>query len=371
MKLTLLLIFCLACATAFAQDIDCSAYPYGWASCATHDGGFYAMKGGSQGRKTVLKSNGGDNYDAIVEALTKYDNVVLDGANGSFRISHQMEFNRLSHKTIEGINGACLETEFHVTPEIRHMLDTAHVRQYSSSSKPGVVYNLSNGRRVREECEYQVRQHLINFLNDPDENYQLAGLFSLNGCEDIIMRNLTLRGPGAIDVSGKDLLNICHGSKHIWIDHCDFLDGIDGNFDINTYADFITVSWCTFTYTERSYIHMNTNLIGASDSAEQNGEDCMNVTFHNCTWGRGCDQRMPMVRFGKIHILNCTYDCAGCLRTVNPRRGAEVLMENCVWKKGVKNIFQASDDAKAYQFKNCKFEEPFTPVDRGTVVLPY
>lgn len=77
------------------------------------------MKGGSQGRKTVLKSNGGDNYDAIVEALTKYDNVVLDGSNGSFRISHQMEFNRLSHKTIEGVNGKGVKNIFQASDDAK------------------------------------------------------------------------------------------------------------------------------------------------------------------------------------------------------------------------------------------------------------
>lgn len=362
----------------FMTTMSLSAYgdnnspdsPYGWASCATHDGGFYQMKGGSEGRKIVLKSNGKDMYKEILDALYHYDDVVLDGSCGAFRIGKQMEFNGLKHKTVQGINNAVLETIFFISDSIKYMLDTANVKRYSTSSTPGVVYTLSNGHKVREECEYQVRQHLIDFLNDPNENFQYAGIFALNGCEDIILRNLVLKGPGAIDVSGKDLLTISHGTTHVWVDHCDFIDGIDGNFDINSFSDFITVSWCTFSYTERAYIHMNTNLIGSNDNPDINGPDCLNVTFQNCTWGKGCDQRMPMVRFGKIHLLNCVYDCPGCSRTVNPRKDSEVLMEGCIWKKGVKNIFSATG-AKAYQFKNCTFEEPFEPKDLGEVKMPY
>lgn len=344
--------------------------PIGWASCATHEGGTYLMKGGAGGSDITLKSNGKDMAAEISEAINKYDIITLDGSAGPFRIGSQMEFADLKHKTITGINDARLETIFSVSEDVRHMLDTAHVRSYSSSSKPGVVYTLSNGRRVREECEYQVRQHLINYFNDEKETFQQAGIFNLAGCEDIILSNLTLQGPGAIDVSGKDLLNIGRGSNHIWIDHVNFIDGIDGNFDINSFADFITVSWCTFTYTSKSYMHMNTNLIGSNDNPDMNGADCLNVTFQNCIWGKGCDQRMPMVRFGKIHILNCLYGCAGCSRTINPRRDSEVLIEGCVWKQGVKNIFSATD-AKAYQWKDCIFEEGYSPKDLGTVTVPY
>lgn len=366
MKKISLMMFVSLFLTLLAQ----AQQPVGWAGCASLEGGSYAMRGGAGGKDTLIYSHEGDMAPTIMDALLRFDHVVLDGSHGAFTFGQQMELNDLSHKTIEGRNGAVVQTRFVVTEEIRHMMDTAHVKQYSTSGKPGVTYTLSNGRKVREECEYQVRQHLIDYLNDPEEMFQMAGLFAMNGCEDIILRNLKLQGPGAIDVSGKDLLTLGHGSRHIWVDHCDFVDGIDGNFDINSYADFITVSWCTFSYTERSYIHKNTNLIGANDNARMNGEDCLNVTFQNCIWGKGCDQRMPMVRFGKIHLLNCLYDCAGCSRTVNPRLHSEVLMEGCVWKRGVKNIFSATD-ATAYQWRDCIFEEPFEPQDLGTVEVPY
>lgn len=358
--------------------------PIGWATCATHEGGRYQMKGadhwkskkarqtrhGEGRRDTILYSNGGDMYNTVLDAITRFDKVILDGSKGAFTLSQRISLIDIKHKTIEGRNAALLETAFVVDEKIHAMLDGVKVKQYSSMAKEGEVFHLSNGRQVKEACEYKVRQCMIDYLNDPNEDYRMAGIFSMIRCEDIILRNLILQGPGAVDVSGKDVLTIGESSHHIWVDHCDFIDGMDGNFDINTFADFITVSYCTFSYTERSYMHQNTNLIGSSDNAQKNGEDCLNVTFYHCTWGKGCDQRMPMVRFGKIHLLKCIYDCPGARLTVNPRIGSEVLMEGCIWKKGVSRIFSANN-AKAYEFRNCTFEEPFEPKNLGTVRMPY
>lgn len=377
-KTFLLLIFCLTAVDMMAESQQKQALstdydklePTSWAYCATHEGGFYNLKGGEGGKKISIKSNGQDMSQTLKEAIYNYDIIEIDGSNGIFMLDRGIPLNQLQHKTIIGINNAKLKTTFTLTDDIHHMLDTANINQYSSMAEPGVFYTLSNGKRVKEACEYQVRQHLIDFTHDEKETYQRAGLFSMSQCEDIIIQGLTLQGPGAIDVNGGDCMSIGMGSNHILIDHCNFIDGMDGNLDINGYADFITVSWCTFSYTDRSYNHRNTNLIGSGNNPWMDGEDCLNVTFQNCIWGKGCDQRMPMVRFGKVHVLNCLYESVGCSRTVNPRFHSELLMEGCVWKKGVKHIFSQSD-AIGYQWKDCIFEEPFTPEDKGIVTLPY
>jgi pectate lyase len=193
-------------------------------------------------------------------------------------------------------------------------------------------------------------------------------LYFKSGSNNVIMRNLTFEGPGAYDCDGRD--NLCFdGATNIWVDHCDFVDGTDGNLDINTRSDFITISWCTFSYTDRSFIHMNTNLIGANDNPSQ-GIDNLNVTYANCIWGYKCDQRMPMVRFGNIHVLNCYYNCPGNSAAVNPRRDSEVLLEGCYFEKGVKNIFHERD-SRAYQMKDNIFRETFKPKNKGTVTMPY
>lgn len=328
------------------------------------------MKGGSGGRDTLLLAHSGDMHDILLDAIMRFDIIVLDGSDGPFTLSSRLPLTGLRHKTIEGRNGAVLQTQFRLDGKIHSMLDSARVKTYSSMASGDVTYSLSNGRKVREECEYRVRQLMIDYLKDRDENYRMAGIMSVNGCEDIILRGLVMQGPGAVDVSGKDVLTIGEGSVHIWVDHCDLRDGMDGNFDITTRADFISVTNCTFSYTERSYMHRNSNLIGSSDNAALNGEDCLNVTFADCLWGRGCDQRMPMVRFGRIHLLRCIFDCPGCHLAVNARKGSEVLMEQCVWKAGVKRVF-AARDAKAYEFRDCIFEEGYVPENLNSVTMPY
>ena len=42
------------------------------------------------------------------------------------------------------------------------------------------------------------------------------------------------------------------GAQHVWFDHCDVSDGTDGNLDIVTELDFVTVSWTKFHYSPRS-----------------------------------------------------------------------------------------------------------------------
>ena len=347
--------------------------PFGWACCtALTSGDDYQMTGGAAkgARTVVLKSTGQDMHDAIIAAIEQNDSIILDGSAGPFTVSTTMYLRDLKNKTVIGRNGARVCTQFVLTPEIRQMMDDNHVLGLSTAGG-ATPYVLPSGARVREECEYTIRKLLIEKLNDPRENFRHCGLFNLNGCENMVFRNLTLVGPGAIDIGGDDLMTATHGTRHLWVDHVEFIDGVDGNFDINGFSDFITVSWCRFRYTERTYVHANTNLIGSNDRAEMNGEDNLNVTYYACEWGERCNQRMPMVRFGTIHLLNCYYNCARNAAAINPRFHSEVLIEGCSFAPGVKNIFKQTD-AKAYVFRNNIYAEQFQqPADLGTVTLPY
>lgn len=346
--------------------------PFGWCGCTSlTDGDACKVTGGGEGSRDTLVSTGEDMRKQITKALRENDIVVLDGSHGDFIISKRIEMDDLRDKTIVGINGARISTQFKIDAEIRNLLNSKNVKQYVSASTGNGGFILSNGKKVKEERESVVRQTLIDYLKDDNETYRDAGVFSFDRSENIIMRNLTFVGPGSIDVGGSDLMTISHASKHIWIDHCDFIDGMDGNFDINSYSDFITISWCRFKYTENSFDHSNTNLIGSSDREFGNGEDNLNVTYYACNWDKGCDQRMPMVRFGTVHLLNNLYSCEGCTRAVNPRFHSEVLIEGNVFTKGVKRIFQ-QNDAKSVIFRNNSYAEKFKqPADLGSMSLPY
>ncbi|MCR4824524.1 MAG: hypothetical protein K5849_04110 [Bacteroidales bacterium] len=355
--------------TAAAAAVPMPDAPFGWASAfSLTQGDGYTLSGGDPARTIVLQSNGFDMREDIIKAVKDYDVIVFDGSRGDFIVSSYMQFRGLRGKTFLGVNGACIRTQFEVTPELRKLLDDTGVKAMSDQGGGGA---LSNGAQVAEEREQHTRQAIIDHTGDDREVYRSAGLFSLNACENIIIRNLALVGPGPIDVGGADLLTLSNGSKHIWVDHCSFTDGMDGNFDINSRSDLITVSWCIFQYTDRAYDHKASNLIGSSERPDQ-GVDNLNITYAYCIWGTGCEVRMPVVRFGKVHLLNNLYDCAGNgADAVNARIDSEVLIEGNYFEKGVRKIFEGTPDAKAWQFRGNIFRERFKPADRGTVVMPY
>lgn len=342
--------------------------PMGWATCKSMTtAGDYNLTGGGTGKSITLKASGGDDYNAVKNAISSYSVIILDGSQGDFIISKSIEI-KSSNRTIVGINNARLCTKFYVTEEITKLMDDNNVKSLSTSSGTGGT--LSNGASVGEARETKIRQLLIDYTGDKSEAYRNSGIFSIKSCSNIIIRNIDFAGPGSIDVGGSDLMSILNSAHHVWVDHCQFTDGMDGNFDITKEADFVTVSWCVFKYTKRSYDHQNTNLIGGGDSSTQD-EDNLNVTFVNNMWGELCAARMPMARFGTIHLINNYYNCAGCGSSVNPRKNSEFLIEGNYFEKGVKNIFSQSS-AKAYVFKNNYYTESFSqPADKNSVNIPY
>ena len=323
------------------------------ASCVFNvtGGGYYTypIAEGFTGKVIVLKSNGQDMKRTIENAVKQNDIIILDGASGDFFVSKNIAISA-SDKTLIGINNARLCTQWSITKEIRDALNQAGVPNMSTSGGTGGI--LSNGHRVGEEAEYQTRQIIINMTNDEEEKYRSAGVLTLNKCQNIIIRNLKFVGPGSIDVGGSDLLS-CRASKNCWIDHCEFTDGMDGNLDITNSSDFNTVSWCTFSYTDRSYMHQNTNLIGYSD---REPKGFLNTTYAFNWWGDGCRQRMPMARIGKVHMLNNYFSSTTASNCINPRKNSEVLIEGNYFEKGVRRYY-SQKDAVAVTWTDANFAE--------------
>lgn len=73
----------------------------------------------------------------------------------------------------------------------------------------------------------------------------------VNGCEDIVIRNLAFDGAWQWDNLGKHKengwtyvkLSYCSG---VWIDHCSFTVAGDGNIDLQSGSNGVTLSWCKF-----------------------------------------------------------------------------------------------------------------------------
>lgn len=185
----------------------------------------------------------------------------------------------------------------------------------SSSSKvihvSGVITIPSGGMiTVQDQSGKTVIGLSGSKLVSNDQTKNGSGILQMKRCKNFILCNLVFEGPGAYDTDGYD--NFCiDNCQNIWVDHCEFHDGMDGNFDIKNQSDFISVTWCTFSYEKPpksggsggSNDHRYSNLIGSSDNAtDDNGK--LNVTFYYCWWGEGCRERMPRIRFGKVHMAN-------------------------------------------------------------------
>ena len=151
------------------------------------------------------------------------------------------------------------------------------------------------------------------YIGDSPASKAVSGiLYIQKTSNNVIIRNLIFQGPGAYDVDGED--NLTNEGTNVWVDHCEFQDGMDGNFDIKGGADNTTVSWCKFTYLKAATAggsggspdHRFTDLVG-SGITDAPADGRFSVTFKNCYWAEGCKERMPRARNAELHILNCYY----------------------------------------------------------------
>ena len=173
-----------------------------------------------------------------------------------------------------------------------------------------------------------------------NDNADNAGFFYCQNWHNVIMRNLTLLGAGAYDISACDNIQLVE-SDHIWIDHCDIQDGVDGNLDAKTKSDYLTISWCKFSYliapwakAGESDDHRYCNTWGSSDG-DTSSEGHLNTTFANCWWDEGCMERCPRVRFGKVHVVNCYYTNVGNHYSLGYGYKSNIYAENCWFADGV------------------------------------
>lgn len=165
-----------------------------------------------------------------------------------------------------------------------------------------------------------------------------SGILYMKRCTNIIIRNVTFEGPGAFDEDGNDNLTI-ENSTRVWVDHCEFQDGMDGNLDIKTAADYVSVTWCKFIYNKPPIAggsggandHRFSNLLGSSDDATEDRTK-LNVTFQYCWWAQGCRARMPRVRFGKVHVVNSYFNSTAAAQCIQAGLEANLLVESNVFE---------------------------------------
>jgi len=171
---------------------------------------------------------------------------------------------------------------------------------------------------------------------------RITGHIGVSGSVNVIIRNLQIVGNNCNDSPGNcsggaDAVTISNGAHHVWFDHCDVSDGSDGNLDVTSGADFVTISYTKFSYStmrtdpeQGASGHRFSNLIGSADNlAEDEGH--LNVTFHHDWWAQNVNQRMPRTRQGDIHVFNNLYTSAGNSYCTNAGSETHLLVENNVY----------------------------------------
>ena len=83
-------------------------------------------------------------------------------------------------------------------------------------------------------------------------NAELHGSILVSNANNVIIINLKVRGDGAHDRGGEDCMALSN-SERVWLDHIEVEDGGDGNLDIVRESNYVTVSWCKFSYTSKRH----------------------------------------------------------------------------------------------------------------------
>jgi pectate lyase len=152
---------------------------------------------------------------------------------------------------------------------------------------------------------------------------------------------------------------------------------MDGNFDIKNMSDFISITWCKFSYEKNPHSdgsggaddHRFSNLIGSSDDATDD-DGKLNITFDYCWWAQGCVERMPRMRFGKLHMANNLFTSTVSNTCIRAGYKADILAQGNYFDKQKlpidefdKNytaIKAVNNYGQADMTKNTAFTPPYT-----------
>ena len=178
------------------------------------------------------------------------------------------------------------------------------LQKYAKDSSPRVIYidgTLGDGWSGTSGSRLNITASNKTIIGLKPGTLLKAPIHITSKASNIIIRNIVIRGPGSNADQAWDNLTIEGESKNIWIDHCEFWDGQDGNADVVKGSDNVTFTWCIFGYEKKS-THNLSNLIGSSDD-ETISEGKLNVTYM-FNWWKAANQRKPRCRYGNVHVVN-------------------------------------------------------------------
>jgi len=364
-KILMIILSAIVIVPAMANN---NVAPWGWATCSDETGTAYILNGGNFSNSstiTLTALGDGKTDDAqIKQAIAKNDIIIFDGSNGDFTIGETMKLSSTKNKTIIGINNARLCTKFYLTADDIAYLKAQGLEGLSSTNQH--TGTLPDGTIVTcDERAFFTKKAIMELQYQKTGSYTLpnkSGIFHIEtSSENIIIRNLSLIGPGAVDIDGADL--ITNQGKHVWIDHCTFVDSQDGALDSKV-CDWATYTYNHFYYTDRSYSHAYTCGCGWVS----NHEMVIHMTFACNIWGAKCMRRLPQADDCFIHLVNNYHNCPGNSVGMTINSYSKALVEGNYAAAGVNKPLDGSGANRNVTAK----DNSFANSQAGSVVsVPY
>ena len=340
--------------------------PWGWATCTDETGTAYTLSGGcfTDATTVTLKALGDGQADdtQIKQAITQNDIIIFDGSNGDFILNEYVSIGA-KNKTLIGINDARLCTKFFLTAEditylkAQKLDGLSSTEQYTGTLPDGTTLTCDKRAFFTKKAMMELQYQKTGVYSVPSK----SGIFYIEpSAENIIIRNLSLIGPGAVDIDGADL--ITNQGQHVWIDHCTFADSQDGALDSKR-CDWSTYTYNHFYYTARSYSHAYTCGCGWAD-----GQMILHLTFASNMWGAGCVRRLPQCGDCYVHLVNNYHNCPGNSVGIAINDNCKALVENNNAAKGVNSPLTGSGSKRNVTVSGNNYSG--TSVG-STVTVPY
>lgn len=177
-----------------------------------------------------------------------------------------------------------------------------------------------------------------------------------------------------------------NNAEHVWIDHCSFSDGRsddykfpsvfepphvgydylvqhhDGAVDVTGASNYVTISYNHFKD------HDKTNLLGSSNTVKPaNGWGALNITVA-FNYYENAGQRMPRVRFGKVHVYNNFYSGRiGYLGAYAPTDGTSVPKNRFLYGIGIGHLAKLFVENNVFEIKDAPRSGSGDQVDSSVI----
>jgi pectate lyase len=216
----------------------------------------------------------------------------------------------------------------------------AELQEYASSSEPLVIRVCGTIRAPSVQVTSNKTLVGVGTQATLEGGLRIRGTSDIN-VRDVVVKNLRVNGAySAVDGAAIQVYN----AHHVWIDHSEVWDSIDGLIQVVHGSDFVTVSWTKFHFTQETpdKEHRFACLIGHDDLNVAEDEDHLRVTMHHNWWADYIRQRAPRVRFGDVHLFNNYWSSAGNDYSIWAAMGSRLLIEQNHFE-GVTNPHELHD----------------------------